>query len=146
MSYPVSLNIYDLSNGMARTFSRQLVGRQIDGIWHTGIVVYGREFYFGGGISYDLPGHTPFGTWTKCVNQFLGPPTKTKELGFTEIPEEMFMELLRDISDRYTERTYNVITNNCNNFTDEVSMLLIGEGIPRDIVDLPKIFMNTPLG
>ena len=58
----------------------------------------------------------------------------------------MFMELLRDISDRYTERTYNVITNNCNNFTDEVAMLLIGEGIPRDIVDLPKMFMNTPLG
>ncbi len=56
------------------------------------------------------------------------------------------MELLRDISDRYTERTYNVITNNCNNFTDEVAMLLIGEGIPRDIVDLPKMFMNTPLG
>jgi len=81
-----------------------------------------------------------------CINQFLGPPTKTKELGVTEIPEEMFMELLRDISDRYTERTYNVITNNCNNFTDEVAMLLIGEGIPRDIVDLPKMFMNTPLG
>lgn len=58
----------------------------------------------------------------------------------------MFMELLRDISDRYTQNTYNVITNNCNNFTDEVSMLLIGEGIPRDIVDLPKQFMNTPLG
>jgi hypothetical protein len=27
-----------------------LLGKQIDGIWHTGIIVYGKEFYFGGGI------------------------------------------------------------------------------------------------
>jgi hypothetical protein len=41
---------------MAKSMSKQLTGTQIDGIWHTGIVVYGKEFYFGGGISYDYPG------------------------------------------------------------------------------------------
>lgn len=50
----------------------------------------------------------------------------------------MFMELLRDISDRFTANTYNVLNNNCNNFTNEVSLLLLGQGIPQDIVDLPK--------
>jgi thioredoxin-like negative regulator of GroEL len=29
------------------------------------------------------------------------------------------MELLRDVAPRFTESTYNVLTNNCNNFTDE---------------------------
>lgn len=61
MSYPVVLHIYDISGGMASQFSRTLVGKHIEGIWHTGIVVYGKEFYFGGGISYDRPACTPFG-------------------------------------------------------------------------------------
>ena len=33
MSSPVQLYVYDLSNGLARQLSSQLVGRQIDGIW-----------------------------------------------------------------------------------------------------------------
>jgi hypothetical protein len=64
----------------------------------------------------------------------------------TEIPEDMFMELLKDISPRFQMHTYNVLTNNCNNFTDECAELLLGEGIPKDIVDLPKMFMSTPMG
>jgi desumoylating isopeptidase 1 len=67
-------------------------------------------------------------------------------LGTTEIPEEMFMELLRDLSPRFTQETYNVLTNNCNNFTNEVAELLLGVGIPKDIVDLPQNFLQTPLG
>lgn len=33
MSSPVQLYVYDLSNGMAKQLSRQLTGRQIDGVW-----------------------------------------------------------------------------------------------------------------
>mmetsp|Transcript_36612 Transcript_36612/g.44732 ORF Transcript_36612/g.44732 Transcript_36612/m.44732 type:complete len:80 (+) Transcript_36612:218-457(+) len=68
------------------------------------------------------------------------------QLGSTEIPEEIFMELLQDISHKYTQATYDVFNHNCNNFTDEVASLVLGEGIPKDIVDLPKEFLATPLG
>ena len=39
-----------------------------------------------------------------------------------------------------------MFNNNCNNFTDECAGLLLGTGIPKDIVDLPREFLNTPLG
>lgn len=34
MTSQVKLYVYDLSNGMAKQLSRQLTGRQIDGIWY----------------------------------------------------------------------------------------------------------------
>ncbi|KAG5305556.1 DESI1 isopeptidase, partial [Acromyrmex insinuator] len=43
----VELYIYDLTKGMAAMMSQILIGRQLDGIWHTAIVAYGREYFFG---------------------------------------------------------------------------------------------------
>lgn len=52
----VQLYIYDLTKGMAAMMSGMLLGRQIDGIWHTAVVVFGREFFFGGqGIESCAP-------------------------------------------------------------------------------------------
>lgn len=41
-SYSVTCNLYDLSQGIAKNMSRMIIGKQVDGIWHTGIVVYGK--------------------------------------------------------------------------------------------------------
>ena len=35
---------------------------QIDGVWHTSLVVGGLEYYYGHGINSALPGTTPCGT------------------------------------------------------------------------------------
>lgn len=106
-SQDVSINVYDLSQGMARQMSGALIGKQIDGIWHTGIVVYGKEYYYGGGICSDMPRATPYGT-----------PMKTIPMGKTEIPKEVFVDFLKDISPKYTMAKYDIFKNNCNNFTD----------------------------
>jgi hypothetical protein len=55
MSFPVKLHVYDLSQGMARQMSQAFLGKYIEGIWHTGIVVYDTEFFFGGGICSGAP-------------------------------------------------------------------------------------------
>lgn len=120
---------------MAKQFSMALVGKMFEGIWHTGIVVYGKEYYFGGGISYDPPGRTPFGV-----------PTRKVDIGVTEIPEEMFMEFLREVAPRFSFNTYNVFKNNCNHFTNECANFLIGNGIPGEYVNQGEEFLATPMG
>ncbi|GAA6081073.1 desumoylating isopeptidase 1a, partial [Tachysurus ichikawai] len=63
--------------------------KQLDGIWHTSIVVYGEEFFFGGvGISSCPPGGT-----------MLGPPDTVVELGNTEVNEEIFMDYLSSLGE-----------------------------------------------
>jgi hypothetical protein len=42
--------------------SPMLLGKQIDGIWHTAVVVGGVEIFFGAGVQRTVPGTTPFGT------------------------------------------------------------------------------------
>ena len=34
--------------GVFRVLMLLFIGKQIDGIWHTAIVVYGKEYFFGG--------------------------------------------------------------------------------------------------
>jgi hypothetical protein len=43
----IYLYVYDLTKGMAKQFSALFLGKHLDGVWHTGIVAYGIEWYFG---------------------------------------------------------------------------------------------------
>ena len=61
MSYPVVLHIYDLSCGNAAKESKKLIGQKLKGVWSTGVVIHGKEFYYADGICFDLPGCTPQG-------------------------------------------------------------------------------------
>jgi hypothetical protein len=47
---------------------------------------------------------------------------------------------------RFTEATYNLFSHNCNNFSDECCAFLLGQGIPKHIIDMPTDFLSTPLG
>ena len=40
----VVIYVYDLTHGMAAQFSESLIGKRIEGVWHTAVVVYGKEF------------------------------------------------------------------------------------------------------
>ncbi|KAK7338919.1 hypothetical protein VNO77_19553 [Canavalia gladiata] len=131
----VILNVYDLSQGLARQLSMSFLGKAIEGIWHTGIVVYGNEYYFGGGIQHDRAGSTPYGT-----------PLRVVELGVTHVPKDVFEMYLQDISPRYTPESYSLLTHNCNNFSNEVAQFLVSTTIPEYILQLPNEVMSSPMG
>ena len=134
--YSVKLYVYDLSGGLASQLSQSLVGKQIDGIWHTAVVVYGQEYFYGsGGICSCAPGAT-----------MMGPPLRVENMGTTYIPPATFKELLNEISPDFQMSQYNLMTNNCNNFTNVLLQFLTGGNTPDYILNLPQEFLSTPLG
>lgn len=131
--HKVVLNVYDLSQGLARQLSMTFLGKAIEGIWHTGVVVYGNEYYFGGGIQQAPAGTTQYGT-----------PFRVVDLGVTHVPQDVFEMYLQEISPRYTAETYSLLSHNCNNFSNEVAQFLVGVSIPDYIIELPNEVMNSP--
>ena len=136
-NFSVQLYVYDLTQGLAAELSLPLLGKKIDGVWHTGVVVYGVEFFFGSmGISSCPPGQT-----------ILGQPTNIIPLGTTQIPRELFDEFLTEMGQsRFQGSRYRLLEHNCNNFSCEVSQFLTGKGIPSHITSLPGEVMATPFG
>ncbi|XP_060884831.1 desumoylating isopeptidase 1b [Labrus mixtus] len=136
-SYPVMLYIYDLSRGMARQLSPLMLGKQLDGVWHTAIVVHGKEYFFG---AAGIDSCSPSGT-------VLGDPDSVVDLGSTEVPEEIFKHYLTSLAEStYRGDKYNLFEHNCNTFSSDVAQFLTGKKIPSYITDLPAEILSTPFG
>eukprot|EP00271_Cylindrocystis_brebissonii_P008514 TRINITY_DN22890_c0_g1_i1.p1 TRINITY_DN22890_c0_g1~~TRINITY_DN22890_c0_g1_i1.p1 ORF type:complete len:397 (+),score=61.51 TRINITY_DN22890_c0_g1_i1:775-1965(+) len=133
--FRVAVHVYDLSQGLARQLSLSLLGKSIEAIYHTGVVIYGNEYSFGAGIEWEPAGATRYGQ-----------PIQVLEFGTTEVSKELFEDFLGNIQSRYTADTYNLLRHNCNNFSDEVVEFLVGRGLPQHILHLPMEVMNTPFG
>ncbi|UPX14937.1 uncharacterized protein EKO05_0005407 [Ascochyta rabiei] len=131
----VHLYVYDLSQGLARSMSRQFLGIQIDAVYHTSIVLEGIEYYFGGGIQTCRAGATHHGR-----------PMETIKLGQTSLPLEVILEYLESLKTIYTAESYDLFLHNCNNFSNDFAMFLVGKGIPAHITSLPQDVLNTPFG
>lgn len=133
----VLLYVYDLSNGMVKALSPALIGKELSGLWHTGIVLRGTEYYFGClGVDSSPAGKTG-----------LGDPHRVVSLGHTELPHDVCVEYIRDLA-RYSYRrsSYDLFRHNCNHFSEDLSLFLTGNSIPMDIRELPDDFLSTPMG
>jgi len=136
MSYPVQLYIYDLSQGMARSLGPALGLHDLEGVWHTAIVVHNIEIFFGGsGIEHCFPGTTQ-----------LGQPLKTQNLGSTNVDMENLTAYLRTLGQsEFHGGRYDLFKHNCNNFSSYLTKFLGVENIPQHILDLPDKVMSSPM-
>ncbi|XP_029175995.1 uncharacterized protein LOC114944298 isoform X2 [Nylanderia fulva] len=127
----------ELQNLQLKKCIEKSQGRQLDGIWHTAIVAYGREYFFGpAGIHSVRPGGTE-----------LGEPQRVEKLGETYLPYTVFLEYINGLgTSTFAPGTYHLFKYNCNTFTEEVSNFLVGKGIPKYILDLPEEILQTPIG
>ena len=159
----VAIHVYDLSGGMARVMSMAIVGKQVDIIPHTGIVVLwpgstqGTEYFFGGGICA-----TPAG---KAMPM---PACEVIGIGQTSKTEAELNYFLTKISPRFTAETYDLLSHvrllpcrssdfshmcparvcfararlsrvklrqNCNHFSNEVACFLAGDASDNQVPD-----------
>ena len=135
----ITVRVFDISHGMARTMSMSFLGIQLDIVPHTSIIAFGREYWFGStGVQCEAP-YSDGATGSMPVHQ-------TLELGETQIPADVFEDFLAEIQERFVAERYDLIHHNCNHFTHEVSLFLLGVGLPSEIVELPQRVLATPQG
>lgn len=136
---PVWLRLYDISNGRAAAWSQLILGRRIEAVWHTGVQVFGLEYFYAGGIEVMTSSSVEDTYDMEIVEEQL--------LGYTTQTREAFQSYLRSISDCFTPDTYDLCRWNCNHFSDAcVRFLLNGSGIPDSILHLPDTVRSTFIG
>lgn len=128
----VKLRVYDLSNGLAKQLG-PAIGLEVEGIWHTSVEIYGKEYYFQDGIIAMAPGSTHHGK-----------PLKTIEIGKTTLTVDIFHEYIESIHHKYNSTTYNLMLNNCNHFSNDATLFLCSKTIPDYILYLPEMVMRSP--
>jgi thiol-disulfide isomerase/thioredoxin len=131
----IQLYVYDLSQGLARSMSKQFLGIQIDAVYHTSLVFNNVEYFFGAGVQTCYPGASHHGR-----------PMEIIPMGKTDIDLETILDYLESLKQVYTPESYDLFAHNCNNFTHDFSMFLLGKGIPSHITSLPQRVLDTPFG
>jgi len=148
--FPVQLAIYDLSHGMARTLLAGGSGLHsaavggIDVIPHTGLVVYGREYFFGSGIQSEDPIEFRRSTGLQ--------PLQVLPLGHTRVPRAVFEDWCAAQArsgGTYSASSYDLLQRNCNNFSLDASTQCLGvaaDQFPAWILEVPRRFLSSPMG
>ncbi len=129
---------YDISSGQATAIYGPILGMKMEAIWHTAILVFGTEYLFdgGGGIMRFPPRTTPFGQ-----------PLREESLGKTKKTKDEFEEFNAELTrTRFGPNHYEILTNNCNHYTNEAAFFLTGKGCPDDVINMIPNMMTSPLG
>ena len=118
--YDVILRVYDVSQGVARRWSRLVLGEFLEAVYHTGVLYRGREYYYCGSIQRSRPEEV-----TKIYAlDFL----RSVHLGRSEMAVRDLENMLHSKRHLYTPETYDIAKWNCNHFSDRAVRYLMGRG------------------
>lgn len=144
----INLALYDLSRGMAGSLSAQFLGPEhtIEIIPHTGILAFGKEYFFGGGGGAGISSEDPNQFRTTRAMQ----PMQIIPLGRSTVTKEQFDTWCHNQvnSGRFNGEAYDLLSKNCNNFSDAAAKegLKLSIGVPQWILDVPSRFLASPMG
>lgn len=132
--------MYDLSHGLAAMYAPMMLGINLEAIFHTSVVVHGKEHYIDQGIKVcERPGTTKYGN-----------PREIITMGSTGVPSDLLMDFLEDLRQhdgkKYDAVLYDLFDNNCNHFSDVLCEFLVGKNLEDRILHLPQQVLATPNG
>lgn len=112
--------------------------------YHSGVEIFGTEYCFGGGpgggsgVMLQRPrAPPPGGSWVFYQTAEVAPLTKTKD-EVTRIVQEMRME--------FSSGSYDLVSRNCNHFSEAFCQQLCGQSIPGWINALAGLGNSLGLG
>jgi hypothetical protein len=149
---PVELLLYDITQGNSELFSSVLLGKKFEAIYHSSILVHGKEFWYGGNIFMSVPPMSQhFGpTLEKSSKMKLQqstylPHLKSVHIGYTLMTlDEIVAYQGEDMSAKFTRSSYDVLTRNCNHYSNNLAQVLCGKSIPDVITQQPKLVLDAP--
>ena len=129
--------------------SKSFLGFEVEAIYHTSAVLFGREYYFAAGKGDDSSGISviPPGTGSDDIFYYLskyigdefapiysesrirksklGEPIRKLPMGSTKMDKAEFEQFIKELGKmKYTSRKYSLLEHNCNHFTEDVMQRL----------------------
>ncbi|SAL97918.1 hypothetical protein [Absidia glauca] len=135
----VFVNVYDmLQPSFLTSFGYYALGV---GIYHSGVEICGKEYCFGGHEYKNITG-------VFAVEAKVGPPgllfKQSISVGYTSLTNDQIHKLIQDISKDYVGTSYNLLTRNCNHFTDDLCVRLTGKHAPSWVNRAAKLGTMFP--
>lgn len=101
-------------------------------IWHTGVVAFEKEYYFSNDTYHETPGQTHFGA-----------PTRVIDCGNTLwTQDELHRFIVQELKPEFHRGTYDAIVNNCNHFSQRLTLWLTGRDLPEEVLSQPVRLMD----
>ncbi|CAH8431095.1 unnamed protein product [Schistosoma rodhaini] len=134
---PVTVNVYDM------LWINDYVSSLGIGVYHTGVVVHGTEYSYGG---HPLTNSGVFSMLPRD-SAYLGENYSYKvtlSMGYTDFTASDVTLLLESITTDYRGDQYHLLNKNCNHFSDTFVQLLCGRSLPKWINRLATIGSKLP--
>lgn len=137
----VKLNVYDMVSMASFNQYSSPIGF---GVFHSGAEIYGCEYAYGGHNNYDSG---VFEIAPKDVTALGVESFKFREtivIGYTDFNQDEVKQIVEQLGVKFRGDKYHLLHQNCNHFTDELTKILCGQGIPSWVNRMAHVSSSMP--
>jgi len=129
----VQVRVYNIDRYGMSPLAAKALGKNIEAIWHVGVTVFGREYWYGAVVEAQ--------NLTQVDYAFGFGPSHVYNIGTTDLdPDEFHKWVFEDRFNEYRPDTYDCFNHNCHHFANDLVIKLTGKtpqtgGFPQWCLD-----------